>query len=597
MASKSKIELLLELGDKLFNSRLNKVQDKLNSTLNKMEGRLGRFKARAEKALNSFGSKSESSFSFGIGAGLGMKVFDVVTSAISNLTSEAVNSADSLEKFKSTMNFAGFDSGQIQKAQTEVKKYADDTVYDLNTIANTSAQLAANGVKDYIDLTKAAGNLNAVAGGSADTYKSVALVLTQVNGAGKLITQDWNQMANAIPGASGKMQEALRKNGAFTGNFRDAMEDGKISADEFNKAIMDLGFQQAAIDAAKSTSTFEGAIGQLEAEIVNGLMAVIDAIGMDNITGAINTLTSFVGTLTGVFVWFFNEINNGNPVMQILATIIGALALGLGTYLGVINAVIIVTKLWTLYQTALNANFYANPIGLIIGAIVVLIALVYTAIQKYDEWGAALLQFLGPIGWVINAFKSIYDHWESIKKAFQTDGISGALRRIGIVLMDVVLKPLKQILELISEYDPTGISKGLLNKVNDVRSRLDLETDGEKDAKRKLEWENSSERKGYLDAMTAHNNSIKPKKVQSLYAGGTSDDDKKKGKGGKKKGEHLNSITGASNQVRNITIQIDSFNKGGINIARSETVGMTKDDVEAWFMEMMRRTLINAENG
>lgn len=596
MASKSKIELLLELGDKLFNSRLNKVQDKLNSTLNKMEGRLGRFKANAEKALNSFGSKSGSSFSFGIGAGLGMKAFDIATSAISNLTSEAVNSADSLKKFESTMNFAGFAPGQIQNAQKAVKKYADDTVYDLNTIANTSAQLAANGVKDFMQLTQAAGNLNAVAGGSADTYKSVALVLTQVNGAGKLITQDWNQLANAIPGASGKLQEALRKNGAFTGNFRDAMADGKITAEQFNKAILDLGFQQAAIDAAKSTSTFEGAIGQLEAEIVNGLMAVIDAIGMDNITGAINTLTSFVGTLTKAFVWFFDEINNGNPVVQILATIIGALALGLGTYLAVTNAVIVVTKLWTLYQAALNAAMYANPVGLIIAAIVALVAIIYFAIKKYDEWGAALLQFMGPIGWVINGFKSLYDHWESIKKAFQTDGITGAIKRIGIVLMDVVLKPLKQILELISQYDPTGISKGLLNKVNDVRSRLDLETDGEKDAKRKLAWENSSERKGYLDAMTAHNDSIKPKKVQSLYAGG-SPDDKKKGKGDKKKGEHLNSIAGSANQVRNITIQIDSFNKGGINIARSETAGMSKDDVEAWFMDIMRRVMINAENG
>ena len=28
--------------------------------------------------------------------------------------------------------------------------------------------------------------------------------------------------------------------GAYTGNFREAMEKGEITADEFNKAIMDL---------------------------------------------------------------------------------------------------------------------------------------------------------------------------------------------------------------------------------------------------------------------------------------------------------------------------------------------------------------------
>lgn len=445
MAGKSKLELLIELSDKMFNSGLNRVQNKLNSSVNAMEGRLNQFKANASRALNSFATESESAFGFGIGAGIGMKVFDVVTNAITGLAGEAVNSADSLEKFKSTMNFAGFDTSQIDKARLDVKKYADDTVYDLNTIANTSAQLAANGVKDYLALTQAAGNLNAVAGGNADTYKSVALVLTQVNGAGKLVTQDWNQLANAIPGASGKMQDALRKNGAFTGNFREAMEKGMISAEHFNKALMDLGFQQVAIDAAKSTATFEGALGQLEAEIVNGLMSVIDAIGMDNITGAIMTLTNFIGGLTKGFVWLFNEINGGNPYLQILATVIGALVIGIASYKLVINGVIVVTKLWAGAQTLLNTVMALNPIGLVVAAIVALVAIVVIAIKKYNEWGAALLAFLGPVGLVINAFKSLYDHWESIKKAFQTDGIIGGLKRIGIVLLDALLKPLQQV--------------------------------------------------------------------------------------------------------------------------------------------------------
>jgi hypothetical protein len=53
---------------------------------------------------------------------------------------------------------------------------------------------------------------------------------------------------------------------------------------------------------------------------------------------------------------------------------------------------------------------------------------------------------------MINAFKAVYDHWESIKKAFQTDGIIGGLKRLGIVLMDALLKPLQQILDLASNF-------------------------------------------------------------------------------------------------------------------------------------------------
>ncbi len=139
-----------------------------------------------------------------------------------------------------------FGEEEIDKAAKAVKKYADDTVYDLSDVSNTTAQLAANGIKYYTELTQAAGNLNAQAGGNADTFTSVAMVMTQTAGAGKLTTENWNQLADAILGASGVIQEALKKNKAFTGNFRDAMSDGQIIAKEFNQAIRKFGMNDGA---------------------------------------------------------------------------------------------------------------------------------------------------------------------------------------------------------------------------------------------------------------------------------------------------------------------------------------------------------------
>ena len=81
------------------------------------------------------------------------------------------------------------------------------------------------------------------------------MVLTQTAGQGKLTTENWNQLSDAIPGASGKIQQALKEAGAYTGNFRDAMADGQITAQEFNDAIMSLGFTDAAVEAATSAST------------------------------------------------------------------------------------------------------------------------------------------------------------------------------------------------------------------------------------------------------------------------------------------------------------------------------------------------------
>lgn len=226
-------------------------------------------------------------------AGIGM-----VSGSLSNVMNSAINASDAIDKFDSTMNFAGFGKDKIQSTSKEVQKYANDTVYELGDVSNTTAQLAANGIKNYMGLTEAAGNLNAVAGGNADTFKSVAMMLTQTAGAGKLTTENWNQLADAIPGASGKLQEQMKKNGAFTGNFRDAMAAGKISSEEFSKAIIQLGQQDGAVKAAKSTKTFEGAVGNLEAAVVTDIQEIISIIGKGNITGAINGITdSFTGLL------------------------------------------------------------------------------------------------------------------------------------------------------------------------------------------------------------------------------------------------------------------------------------------------------------
>ena len=207
---------------------------------------------------------------------------------------EAARASDATDKFKATMNFAGLDTSAIDAATAAAKSYADETVYDLPTIQNMIAQLASNGVKDYTGLTKAAGNLNAVAGGNADTFKSVAMVMTQTAGAGKLTTENWNQLSDAIPGAAGPVMRALEDAGAYTGNFRDAMAKGEITADEFNDALMKLGTDPIAVEAAKSTATFEGAIGNLEATINSGLMSALDAI-KPAVTGAINLLSNGLG--------------------------------------------------------------------------------------------------------------------------------------------------------------------------------------------------------------------------------------------------------------------------------------------------------------
>ncbi|MDQ8327290.1 tape measure protein [Enterococcus faecium] len=276
---------------KSIKSEIAGVPNKKNTTLN-----ADATQAKSEtKELGDTAQKTESKFislkdklSIGAVAGIASSAVQVITGSFSDLIGEAIESSDAIDKFRSTMKLGKFGDEEISKAAKEVKKYANETVYDLSTISNTTAQLAANGVKNFTEVTEAAGNLNAQAGGNADNFKAVALAMTQTVGAGKLTTDNWNQIADAMQGASGVLQEAMKKNGAYTGNFRDAMEKGEISADEFNKAIVELGMTDGAIKAAKSVETFEGAIGNLRAGIVTGLDDIIKHLGKDKLTGIIN---------------------------------------------------------------------------------------------------------------------------------------------------------------------------------------------------------------------------------------------------------------------------------------------------------------------
>ena len=232
--------------------------------------------------------------------------------AIGNLSGDIIEASDSAQKFASTLNFAGLDTSTIDQLTARTQRYADETVYDLSDIRNTTAQLAANGVNNYANLAEAAGNLNAVAGGNADTFKSVGMVLTQTAGAGKLTTENWNQLSDAIPGASGKLQEAMKKNGAYTGDFRDAMAKGQISAEEFNQAIMDLGMTDAAKEAATSTQTIEGAMGNLEASVVNVGMQILDSF-KGPATQGISMLAEGISSLPQAFTSMMSSMM---PVLQ-----------------------------------------------------------------------------------------------------------------------------------------------------------------------------------------------------------------------------------------------------------------------------------------
>ena len=85
----------------------------------------------ADKPIQGIGTSLKSVL--GVASGIAAAV------GFGSLISEAGEAADATLKFKQTLDFADVDGSQIEALTQSTKKYADQTVYDLSDIQNTTA--------------------------------------------------------------------------------------------------------------------------------------------------------------------------------------------------------------------------------------------------------------------------------------------------------------------------------------------------------------------------------------------------------------------------------------------------------------------------
>ncbi|AIX11884.1 hypothetical protein [Flavobacterium phage FCL-2] len=256
-------------------------------------------------------------------------------------------------------------------------------------------------------------------------------------------------------------QETIKVVGALGSGYEKLEKVQGIS----NKAFAD-GTSISA-EASKKNNTMAGKIEMAK----NNMEALSIVIGTQLAPILTKIIDKIMPIITAIGDWIAK-----NPELTEAIAYLGMILLGAA---GAIKGVTMAMELFNLVASL-------NPVSLIVIAIAILIALIAVVITKWDSWGAALSLFLGPVGLIIGAFKSVYDHWESIKTAFKTEGILGGLKRIGQVILDAILKPLQQLFEMIGLDSWSDSLKKLrtdMNLVTQGEMKAALESPESKQAK------------------------------------------------------------------------------------------------------------------
>lgn len=256
------------------------------------------------------GSEAGHGFSkglLGVGAivGAAAQVTQKAMSAISSSIGSAVSRADQMNNFPKVMANLGYSSEDASNSIKKIGKALDGLPTSSAVMSGMVQQLAPlTSSLDEATTISLALNDAMLAGGASTMEQENALTqYTQMLSAGTVDMQAWRSIQAAMPGQLNQVAEALLGAGKNGNDLYEAMKKGTVSFDDFNKAIVDLdknGFGQYASFAQQAKDATQGigtAIENVHNRISKAVQKVIEAVGVSNISGAINAFSSQFGKI------------------------------------------------------------------------------------------------------------------------------------------------------------------------------------------------------------------------------------------------------------------------------------------------------------
>ncbi|MFR1946765.1 MAG: tape measure protein [Bifidobacterium bifidum] len=277
----------------------------------------------------------------GAAAAVTTKAMSVISGSIGN----AVSRADQMNNFPKVMKNLGYSSQDAAASIKKISNALDGLPTTSSAMTGMVQQLAplTSNLDEATNIALAFNNAMLAGGASTMEQENALTQYTQMLSAGKVDMQAWRSIQAAMPGQLNQVAEAMLGAGKNSNDLYEAMKNGSISFDDFNKKVMELNqngfgkyasFAQQAKDATQGIGT---AMENVQNRVAKAVQKVIEAVGVENIAGAINGFSSqfgkigdaAAGMVTGVKGWFGKAAQAAQPLVSIWQSDFGQL----GVYL------------------------------------------------------------------------------------------------------------------------------------------------------------------------------------------------------------------------------------------------------------------------
>lgn len=472
-------------------------------------------KTTGSKTGQSIGQGLSVGFASKVGAvaGITSNVFSKVASVVTSSLGSAIDRADQMNNFPKVMKNLGYSSEDAAASIRKITNALDGLPTTSSAMTGMVQQLAplTSNLDEATDIALAFNNAMLAGGASTMEQENALTQYTQMLSAGKVDMQAWRSIQAAMPGQLNQVAEAMMGAGHNANDLYEAMKSGKFSFDDFNKAVMDLNqngfgkyasFAQQAKDATQGIGT---AMENVKNRVAKAVQKVIDAVGVENIAGAINRFSSQFGKVGDAAAGMVTDVKKKFSEA-------GKWITGLYDKLDKTGAITrFKDTISTAFESARSrvteavdriAGSFKGlvPDGAIVSAIEDVLKYVGTVFSDFADWVAdtvewwskfiAALKDTGAVQQLAGALGSLFDAIGDVADAFRGAGdmaesaagrfdsakgsaeLLGAVIKVAADLVQKMADQLKRVAEWVKKFTDTLSDSGALDTWMDALERI-----------------------------------------------------------------------------------------------------------------------------